>query len=120
MTVVRRGALLTRAVLGTVDLAAAPLVAALENGEAGPLTVPVYRVLGVRQLLQAAVVRPSSPAALRTAGTIVDALHAASMVALALRSRHYRSGAIVQAAIATGFVLSSLSLRTRLVGGRPW
>ena len=69
----------------------------------------VVRVLGVRQVLQSAVLllRPSRP--LATAAAMVDGLHAASMVAAALAWPRYRRPALTSAAVAAGAAVVTLA-----------
>jgi hypothetical protein len=69
-------------------------------------TVAVVRVLGARHLAQGTV---GLVAARRTAtrlGAGVDALHAASMVGLAVVDRGHRRAATVSAVVAVGFALA--------------
>ena len=84
-------------------LGAARLVA----GAGSPAAPSVVRILGARMALESAVVswsrrRPASERALILRGAaIVDALHALSMVAVAVSSRRHRRSALVSAAAAT-------------------
>jgi hypothetical protein len=59
------------------------------------------RLLGARDLGQAVLPATAPPPALLRLGTAVDALHAASMYALAAVSADYRRPALTAAAIAT-------------------
>jgi hypothetical protein len=82
---------LTRAVLGT------PL-----DG----VGLGAVRVLGARHLAQAAsCAAVPSPTASRL-GAAVDALHAASMLALAAFDRRYRRAALTSAAVAGGLAVA--------------
>lgn len=69
---------------------------------APPAAVTVARVLGTRNVLQAGatIARPTAPTG--GLGAAVDALHAATGVALAVVSPRWRRIALVDAAIATG------------------
>ena len=60
----------------------------------------LLRVLGARDLGQAVLAGTAPPPALRRLGAGVDALHAASMVALAAVSRDHRRPAMISAALA--------------------
>ena len=67
----------------------------------------VLRVLGVRQIVQAAVVtRWPRPLVLGLAA-VVDALHAASGLALGTTDRKWRGPALLDAAVALGFALTT-------------
>lgn len=69
----------------------------------------VVRVLGVRQLLEAMLVGPgASPRRIRV-GVMVDAAHAASMVALARVDPPRRRLATASALVAGGFALTGLA-----------
>jgi hypothetical protein len=98
-----------RTVLGTVDLIFPGTVVRFSRNE--PFHRhgrKVVRVLGVRQLAQAAVTgsRPTAP--VLVLGAQVDGAHAVSMVALALWSRPGRRAALVDAAIAALFSSAGL------------
>lgn len=77
----------------------------------------VTRVLGVRHLLQAAVLVNGSRRAHRL-GAAVDALHAASMVGLALVDRSRRRQAWTSAATASAFAAAEYVLHGRPAPGR--
>lgn len=66
----------------------------------------VLRVLGVRQLVQATVglLRPSHT--VLAAGSAVDALHAATCLALAAVDERWRRGGLIGAVDATAFALA--------------
>jgi hypothetical protein len=68
----------------------------------------LLRLLGARDLGQVLLAATTPPPALVRLGAGVDALHAASMVALAGLSRHYRRPALTAAAIATSWAVASL------------
>ncbi|MCZ2401967.1 hypothetical protein IV498_01890 [Paenarthrobacter sp. Z7-10] len=69
----------------------------------------VVRVLGARHLLQAAVLglAPASPM-LHRCGSVVDVLHSASMVLLAVFDRRRRSAALADAVVAGVFAAAEL------------
>lgn len=77
----------------------------------------VTRVLGARHLAQAAVLANSSRRA-HLLGAAVDALHAASMVGLALVDRSRRRQAWTSAAIASTFAAAEYLLHGRRSAGR--
>lgn len=73
----------------------------------------VVRVLGARQLLQSAVISLSPPSeALRRGASMVDVLHASSMVLLALVDRQRRRAALADAAVAGAFAAAELLAST--------
>lgn len=77
----------------------------------------VTRILGARHLAQAAVLANASPRAHRL-GAAVDALHAASMVGLALVDRSRRRQAWTSAATASAFAAAEYLLHARAATGR--
>jgi ABC-type Fe3+ transport system permease subunit len=89
-----------RTVLGIVDLIFPGTVLGLARTQAmDRRSRKVVQILGVRQLVQAAVTgsRPTGTVLVR--GALVDAGHAVSMAALALLNRRWRRAALVDAAI---------------------
>jgi hypothetical protein len=68
----------------------------------------LLRLLGARDLGQAVLAGSAPPPALLRIGAGIDALHAASMVGLAVVSKDYRRPALTAAAIATGWTVASL------------
>jgi hypothetical protein len=85
----------------------------------GPLdatTVRVVRVLGARQLAQAglALAFPAEP--LLGLGVGVDALHALSMVPLALATPRWRRPALVSGLMATAFAAAGALAARRVPG----
>jgi hypothetical protein len=73
---------------------------------AGPLEPPgrtVVRVLGARQLAQAALSAAAPTAPVLAAGAGTDALHALSMAVLALAGRRWRRPAAVSGLTAAAF-----------------
>lgn len=93
-----------RASLGVADAVGSEYVGMFELGRGPDATErTVYRVLGVRQLVQAGVTALGGS---RGLGVAVDVLHAASMVALAAKGpATLRRGAVIQATIATGLAV---------------
>lgn len=97
---------LARAAVGLLLLGAPRPVLAVAAGAPTATGVQwVARLLGLRDLVQAGVTTDRRRAG---AGAAVDGLHAASMVALALRSHrhHHRRLALVSAAVAGTFALA--------------
>ncbi|HEX5268241.1 MAG TPA: hypothetical protein VFW24_15855 [Acidimicrobiales bacterium] len=79
----------------------------------------VVRVLGARQVAQAVLTGTRPSHAVLVLGTGVDALHAASMVFLALFDRRLRRAALADAFIALGFAGAGFTIMTtRGRGGR--
>lgn len=78
----------------------------------------VARVLGARQLAQAGLSGPAPTAAALARGVEVDALHAASMIGLAVLSRRWRPAALASAAVAAGFATAGV-LATRRAWRQP-
>jgi hypothetical protein len=70
----------------------------------------VEGVLGVRHLLQGAVELRAWPAG-RRLGVVVDGLHAASGVGLALVDGRWRRAALLDAAVTTGLAVAGAALR---------
>ena len=77
-----------------------------------PTEVGIVRLLGLREVGQAAITVNRPTAGVLRAGAAVDALHALSMVALALGSAAHRrpalaSGTLAAAASASGFAIAA-------------
>ena len=107
-----------RAAAGAVLLVRAPDLLRRLQSPPPAHAVAAARLLGARDLLQGAVtaVRPTS--AIAHGGAGVDALHLASMVALAVRAPAYRRLAVVAAAqaaasIGAGYLVARLARRSR-------
>ncbi|MDQ6934789.1 MAG: hypothetical protein M3130_05815 [Actinomycetota bacterium] len=66
----------------------------------------VARVLGFRHLVQAGLTLARPSTTVLTIGVGADALHAASMLALARVDHEYRRAALASAGVATVFVLA--------------
>jgi hypothetical protein len=99
---VGRAALVARAVWGAGCLVAPAAVGrtiGLASDDRPALLL--LRLLGARDLGQAVLAGTAPPPALLRLGAGVDALHAASMVALAAVSREHRRPALTSAALAT-------------------
>lgn len=71
--------------------------------------VVVARVLGARQLLQAALTAAAPTGSLLSAGAAVDAVHAGTNVGLAAMSPRWRRIALIDAVIAATFAASGWS-----------
>jgi hypothetical protein len=90
-----------RAALGAGHLAFPGRAArALSPQPIGGRARQVIRLLGARQLLQAAVTRARPTEAVLAVGAGIDALHAASMLALAAYRPEWRGPALTDAAVA--------------------
>jgi hypothetical protein len=94
-------------------LAPRGLLAELAGARVDRVDGLVARVLGARQLVQAGWASRHPTRGTILAGAGVDALHAASMVALAARSRAHRRlaswSAVSAAALALGGVIAGLN-----------
>jgi hypothetical protein len=89
----------------------------------GPLdsaTLRVVRVLGARQVTQAglALAYPAEP--LLGLGVGVDALHALSMVPLALATPRWRRPALVSGLMAAAFAAAGVLAARRIPGNRTF
>jgi hypothetical protein len=119
----RRPALLARAGWGLSCLVAPRAVGrVLGLDPADRWAHRLLRLLGARDLGQAALPATAPPRALLRLGSAVDALHATSMYALAALRRDYRRPALTAAAIATTWAAASLREgdgRGDADGGRP-
>jgi len=105
---------LVRLGLGAADVLAPQALGRAELGRRpDALSRGVLRVLGVRQVVQAGLVLRFPTRDARRLSAVVDLLHAASMVALAVLDRRRRRGALVQAGIATGLGVGELMRRER-------
>lgn len=96
-----------------------PLTQAAAGRATGPDTRTTARVLGLRQLLQAALTGgdPSSRALILGAAT--DAAHAASMAALGMTDRRWRRAALLDALAATTLAVAGLRAALRARPGTP-
>jgi hypothetical protein len=78
-------------------------------------TTIVARLLGARQLAQAALTRSRRA---DTVGAVVDALHLSSLIATAALSPRWRRAALVDAAAATTLLAGGVLVRNT-TGNRP-
>ncbi|KAA0016570.1 hypothetical protein [Antrihabitans cavernicola] len=98
---------------GAVLLVAPRSVARGPVGSLDARDILVARILGARQLVQAAATGSGSSHRLRVASTGVDIVHAASMAGLALIDEPHRRPAIVDAVVASGFAAAGWVAATR-------
>jgi hypothetical protein len=104
-----RAALVARAAWGLGCLAAPrPVGRALGLDPADRRAHVFLRLLGARDLGQAVLPATDPPPVLLRLGTAVDALHAASMYALAALRPDYRRPALSAAAVATTWTATGL------------
>jgi hypothetical protein len=104
-----------RAAYGLCQLAFPSMIFRLALGHRPDRRVRVVvRILGARNLLQALIIgaAPTSRA-LHLGGGVVDSLHSASMVGLAVTDRRHRTVAALDAAIAGLFAGSEFGLSSR-------
>ena len=85
---------------GALLCAPGPIIAALTGAPANGRVLAVARVLGVRQLAQAAVCGLAPARGLIQAGAAVDCLHGASMLALAGAEPKLRRALLAETVIA--------------------
>jgi len=85
-----------------------PLTQAAIGHATGPGPRATARVLGVRQLLQAAITSGDPSARGLGLGAATDAAHAASMAALAVADRRWRRVAVIDALAAATFAAAGL------------
>lgn len=99
--------------LGAPELIAQKMLGVRLDGRARA----VVRVLGARQLLQAAVLSAGANGAygplLHRLGAVVDFLHSASMVALAASDERRREAAAADAVVAALFATAELAAAAR-------
>lgn len=96
---------LLRVAAGALDVTATRTQAALELGSPPRASdLAVYRVLGVRQVLQGVL---AARTGWRALGAVVDLLHLGSMVPVALVSRRWRRAALVQIGFAALMIVLS-------------
>lgn len=106
-----RGLEAVRAGYGLCQLAFPTLIfRALLRRRPGPRVTSVMRILGARHLLQA-VVLGAAPTSrlLHVGGGVVDALHSASMVLLAVTDRRRRGEAVLDSVVAGLFAGAEFS-----------
>ena len=110
---VRRATSTVRAVWGAALLIApAPLLRAT-GAPATTGGTRVLRILGLRQITQSLAGMTAAGDTVTRWGPIIDGLHAATGVGLALWSRRWRSAALIDATAAAGFAAAGLAGRTR-------
>ncbi|HLI58060.1 MAG TPA: hypothetical protein VKV21_00205 [Solirubrobacteraceae bacterium] len=110
-TAIARGRLVYGAAL---VLAPDALLGALDAGEVDGRARTFARVLGARQVAEAALVGPGASARRIRVGAAVDGIHALTMVALAGLDRRRRRLATVNALIASALALAGVvELRRR-------
>lgn len=90
-----------RGAVGVCELGWAPQTARLVRAPDTPGRTPmVIRVLGGRQVVQAVATQLRTTPTVLVSGAVVDCLHAASLIALALAKRRWRRAAISEAVLA--------------------
>ncbi len=94
------------------------LLAAVSGQDPNENVIIYARVLGARHFIEAAILwKWTTPTVVRT-GAVVDAIHAASAVAL-VKTRHHPRLATLNVASATTFALLGAALARRIHDGRP-
>lgn len=93
------------------------LLSAAGDRDVGPGPRRLVRLLGARHLAEV-IVSQTVPATRKWAG-VADALHAATAVAVAVRSRRWRRAAIVDALVATTFAVTAFASADPTPGERP-
>ena len=88
------------------------------GGPLDPTTLRVVRVLGARQVAQAGLVLAFPAEPLLGLGVGVDALHALSMVPLALATPRWRRPALVSGLMAAAFAAAGVLAARRVPGHR--
>jgi len=101
-TVAARGWGAGTAVLGAAMLIRPRAVAGLVSSGASSPSPVIVQVLGARQLLQGVAVMARPGRRLLLTGSVVDVLHAGSMLAAARWWPRYRQPALTSAAMAAG------------------
>jgi len=99
-------------------IAPARMLGALGGDASAPIGRRTVRVLGGRQLVQAAAELFGGPVA-RTPAAVVDASHAVSCLGVAAVDRRWRRAALTDAVVAAGFVWSDLRFRRTRDPGEP-
>ena len=102
-----------RAGWGAVLLIAPHSVARTPAGPLDARNILVARILGVRQLVQAAATGSGSSYRLRVASIGVDIIHAASMLGLAAIDVRHRRPALADAVVASGFAAAGYAVTRR-------
>ena len=107
----------SRLVLGTGYLAWSALAARNQRGPKELRTVT--GILGARQLAQGLLTAGRPAGAALALGAEVDAAHSASMIALGLLSRRWRTLAFTDALLAGSFAAAGVACARRLPRGEP-
>jgi hypothetical protein len=111
-----------RAALGVLHLVRSRPRAAAKHGEVGPDPTRAFdRILGVRQLVQAALLTRSGSPNAHTLGALVDLVHAISMLPLALvdpRRRRFAAEQFFVALLLTVLEIWVVGTGSRRRGGR--
>lgn len=98
---------------GALSIGPAPLAHAVAGGLATPPT-SIARVLGGRLLAQGVAELALPRARVLIAGSVIDLLHAVSMIATAVLTPRYRRVAVASATEAAfAAVIAAVALRTR-------
>lgn len=84
-----------------------PIIRATSRQPPTTASLVVARILGVRQLIQAATILRWHSRTAQNLGMATDLLHASTGVGLALLSTRWRRGALVDATLATAFAAMS-------------
>jgi hypothetical protein len=97
------GFAVSRGALGAVELVLPGLMARWSCGRSrlDRRSTLAVRVLGGRQLGQALVLYLAPARKVVVAGAVVDGIHGATMLALAIRSTRWRPAALIEALVAT-------------------
>lgn len=108
----RPGTALTglRAAWGVALLAVpARVLRALERSDHTRAQVVVARILGARNVLQAAVTAAVGGPSIRREGAVVDGIHVLTSLGMAAASRRWRRLALADAAIAAGLCAAGMA-----------
>lgn len=105
-----------RAAYGLGELLVPDIASGVRLDQRGRL---VARILGVRQLAQAALCAPAPTRDVLAVGSAVDVAHATSMIALAVISPRRRRAALLSAAVAGGFAGAGAVVAGWLSSRRP-
>jgi hypothetical protein len=106
---------LVRGLLGTSHLVGGGTSSTIGAPSSGAVAL-FHRVLGIRQLVQAVLLRRTDTPGAHTVGAAVDLAHAATMVPLLLAGRRWRGIAATQLVLALGLTVAEVLLVGR--GGR--
>jgi hypothetical protein len=101
------------AAAGAVLATGGPAAGEWVSGRDAPPPGWLVRALGARVLTQGVLLMVRPGRRLVLAGATVDATHAASMVAAAVKWPQYRRAAVVSAGVAVGFAVAGLAVARR-------